>query len=748
MSAPVWTTPAGFIGTVTEKVPTSTSVQATGGNITYNIINGSLPGGLRFSSTGTIAGTPYSVGQVISSKFVVRATNTDGVTDRTFYIDTAGPTEPNWLTPTGFLPIGYNNQFYTINNQFVDYQFSAEYDALPPGQQLRYYVEDLDGQLPPGLELTESGRLIGQVTDKLKLTYKAATKGGYDLETYDDFPYDHVTISGTQLGATAKFIAKTYQFYVSVTDGVSINKRLFKIKVEDPASLRVDNTYISIDTEQYLSDAGYLLSPQWLTPANLGVVRANNNQVIKLDVYDFNPFYGPTRYDWTTPTLNQDGSPSVHPTGFKLDTTTGVLYAKLPYQPAYSEVFNFTVWVIKTDLQTGDETATARTFTMTIRGDAETAIAWVSSYKIGSIAPGYQSELSVVAEHVGENYPIQYFLTAGSLPTGLTLSKDGSIQGKIAYDSQTRFESGFILDGGTTTIDKKIFFTVQATDIYRTSATEKEFYLEILDYDNIKYTQIYAQPMLVEDQRTSYSQFITDTYTFDRSLLYRVDDPAFGLQPKIQLYIEHGIQQAPLDNYYGVMSKYFYRKRFCFGSVKYSKAEDANGNYVYDIVYVEVMDMLENSKGNSLVGSIAVNDTFVYPNSVENMKVTLESVKISGEPIQTDEYLMPRYMRTIQTETGSPLGFILAVPLCYAQPGKGDTIVKRVAVSGFDFKTIDFDIDRFIIKENLSSTGAKYLLFPRKDITGVNLGEDLSYILLPEDLPLTTEDGYPLTLEF
>jgi hypothetical protein len=99
-------------------------------------------------------------------------------------------------------------------------------------------------------------------------------------------------------------------------------------------------------------------------------------------------------------------------------------------------------------------------------------------------------------------------------------------------------------------------------------------------------------------------------------------------------------------------------------------------------------------------------------------------------------------MRTVQEDTGSPLGFILAVPLCYALPGKGDTIVKRIKVSSFKFNSIDFDIDRLIVKDNLTTTGAKYLLFPRKDLIGTNSGENLSYIS-----DLQTEDGDPIFLE-
>jgi hypothetical protein len=633
-----------------------------------------------------------------------------------------------------------------VNGQYIDYQLRAEYDKLPVGQKLRDYIEDLDGSLPPGIDLDEDGRLYGQVTDKLKLLYKSASKGGYDIETYDNYPYDHVTVAASQLGTTARFIAKLYQFYVSVTDGVSISKRLFKIRVEDTGSLRVDNTYIDVDTTEYLADAGYLLSPQWLTPANLGVVRANNKQVIKLDVYDFNPFYGPKRYDWDTPTVNQDGTPSIHPPNFELDTSSGMLYATLPYQPAYSKSYKFTVLVIKKDNQTLEETATARTFTLTIKGDVESTIEFVTDLEVGELQIGYQSELSITAKHLQSNYGVQYRLVDGTLPSGLTLLKDGSISGKINYDTQTTidyYKTLTTFDGGLTTIDKKWYFTVEASDVYQQSAIEKEFYIKIVERSSRKFTRIYAEPLVSKTLRQKYVDFVTDSYTFDRSLIYRLDDPEFGLQEKIKLFFEHGIEQIKLQNYSDAIRKYFYRKKFYFGEVKYNRANDQDGNHVYDIVYVEIIDPLEGIKGPVTVG----NQT-IYPNSVANMRNQLEIVRSNGDPIETDEYMMPRFMRTIQSDTGSPLGFILAAPLCYALPGKGDTIVKRIKLADFDFKLINFEIDRLVVEDNLTNSGAKYLLFPRRDITGVNPGENKGYIYTTEGTELYTEDGVPLFVEF
>lgn len=752
MTTPLWITPAGFLGTVTEKVTTTTSVTASGQGISYSIISGRLPGGLRLSNTGTISGTPYSVANVIKNEFVVRAQNNQGLADRTFVLDVQGPSSPSWLTPPGFLPVGSGNQFYGINKQFIDYQLSAEAEVLPQNQKLRYFIEDNDGQLPPGLELLETGRIVGQINDILKLNYKKSGTGGYDKETYDNFPYDHGSTLESLTTSITKFIPKTYQFNVTVTDGVAFSKRAFKIKVEDASSLRVDNSYILIDTNQYLADAGYLLSPQWLTPANLGVIRANNRQVIKLDVYDFNPFLGPTTYDWDTPTVNQDGSIPVHPPNFVLDSKTGALYAKLPYQPQYSITYKFTVLVKKTALQTGEETATARTFTLTIRGDVESEISWVSGNNIGSLFPGQQSELSVVAEHKDTSYAIQYKLLDGRLPTGLSLLKNGNIAGQIEYDTQTYFDrqqygyNSFKLDGGTTTFDKSYNFTVQASDIYNQNVIVKDFVMSVVENDITKYTQIYAKPLLSKQQRRYYLDFIANTYTFDKRLLYRADDPAFGLQEDINLTIEHGIQQVNLIDYSEQLRKYFYRKRFYFGEVKYSKAEDPNRNYVYDIVYVEIVDNLKNQNG-SIKGSVSFSDTIAYPNSVENWRTELELVKLNGDIIKTDEFLMPRFMRTIQPDTGSPLGFILAMPICFALPGKGDTIVKRIAVSGFNFNVIDFEIDRLHVKNNLTEAGTKYLLFPRKDIIGTNLGEDISILFTEEGAMFETEDGRPIYAE-
>ena len=111
MSAPLWVTPPGFLGTLSERITTATTLVAVGDNIRYSIISGNLPTGLYLNtSTAVIQGTPISVPSNIDSVFVVRAENTDGLSDRTFKITVTGPSAPVWSTPQGPIPTGVNGE--------------------------------------------------------------------------------------------------------------------------------------------------------------------------------------------------------------------------------------------------------------------------------------------------------------------------------------------------------------------------------------------------------------------------------------------------------------------------------------------------------------------------------------------------------------------------------------------------------------------------------------------------------------
>lgn len=802
MTAPIWVTAAGFLGTYTERTTISIPVIATGTNITYSLISGELPLGLRLqSSTGNILGTPVSVPLDTSKEFVVRAENNDGLADRTFTIDVVGPTNPSWATPSGSLPVGINGEYYAFNKGYVDYALRADIDILTEGNTLKYYIGDQQGQLPPGLKLSTSGRIYGYINDSLALDSQASLSGGYDTEVYDRYPYDHGIITNNVVELVRpESISKIYQFYVTVTDGVASTRRLFSIQVVDPNSLRADNTFILTTDSEYDASAGNLLPPIWQTQygellpeiANLGTIRASRPQVITLHEYDPYPFVGPVTWSWAN-TVNPEirvitdsqfnnagfetrnlagstsiyvkdspllplkgmkiridetlsgfdsttynvtgvirtgvssgiinldrpltkkipdtsiifvGSSSVHPPGLNLDPETGQLYGNIPYQPAFSQTYKFTIKLIKTDIQTGLTVASSQIFLLTVKGDIESFINFVSPSNLGTLIPGEISELAVVAENVNSDYSVNYDLVSGRLPKGLTLNTDGTIEGKIEYKTQTYFDltssTQFLIDGGTTTIDKNWYFTVRASDVYKLSAVEKEFYISVNEESFTEYTRIFVKPFLHPSKRDLYKEFITNEVIFDPDIIYRPFDPEFGVQPEIKMAIETGIEKVDIKQYVDAMSTYFYRKRFYFGEVKSVTAQDSNGVDLYELVYVDIID-------NQMIGTYSPP----YSISVENMQEQLESIEVSpGITISVDERLRPKFMSTIQPNTGAPLGFIKCVPICYVKPGNSDKVLSRIRSSGFDFKLFDFDTDRIIIENPKETDENGWLFYP------------------------------------
>jgi hypothetical protein len=87
------------------------------------------------------------------------------------------------------------------------------------------------------------------------------------------------------------------------------------------------------------------------------------------------------------------------------------------------------------------------------------------------------------------------------------------------------------------------------------------------------------------------------------------------------------------------------------------------------------------------------------PSSVFHWRERLESL---GD---TERHYLPLWMRSIQDGSVQELGFVKAVPLCYCNPGHGRDMYLNVKNSGFDFKLLDYTVDRYIINRTILSTG-------------------------------------------
>jgi len=520
----LWNTPAGTLGTFDEKSFIDIPLSATAASpISFNIISGSLPIGLSINNN-RIKGLVVEVRNTTQYKFVIRASSSNSLVDRTFSIIILGPDAPVWETPSGFLPIGFNNSYFILDDTYVDFQLEAYDSDVAVGDQLRFYIPNNGGELPPGLELTQSGRIIGFVKGVDRLEYNEST-GNFDTSRYDQIPfdlgersttgfdtftYDNTTFDYSEPVKPPRQISRYYSFTVNVTDGISEDSRNFRIYVVDEEFLRADNAIIKSSDNVFRADNHYLRNPLWITPAELGKRRANNYVTIYLDVY--NPITLGQNIVFFLDQKNPNGTDSILPPGLRLDSISGELVGKVPYQPKISINYKFTIravsftattfsnqyttvgsWDPNTVYNIGDvvkwidpaiysdssirsgigeslyvclgthknklpsdvtywnegATSTLRTFNLDVIGDIESGIEWISPSNLGIIKPNQTSEFGVVAKSYAYSGSVNYVLTNGELPPGLEFLNNGLIIGRVnQIGNETNIGLTRFYDGG------------------------------------------------------------------------------------------------------------------------------------------------------------------------------------------------------------------------------------------------------------------------------------------------------------
>ena len=871
MSLAVWTQLSGYSFGVFQpdiKINVALPVINTP-NITYRVISGSLPSGVRITNT-SLTGTPLVVPKAKTFTFCIRATDGVSISDRTFNFAVAGPTPPVFDTPAGELAIGVYQQLYVLDRTYLDFQIQAHDQVTAAGQKLSFFIASTDGELPPGVTLTDTGRLYGFIRPTVKISTTDGY-GYYDESTfdaiaydfavrpsngYDSYLFDDVKFDYNQPDSAPVSLNRNYEFTVSLTDGTSISKRTYRIFVVGDDQFRADSTALDGTAGSlYTSDSTYLRQASWLTPSQLGTYRANNYITIPLQVYDNTnilfrleatnqeiyasalqiavfdnaknsnlltianasslPMVGQSLtfdnyLDGATGTvykisqvetigvkqyrLTLDknlelsipdatsfyiGSASQLPAGLSFDVNTAELYGTAPYQPAITSTYTFTITATSIGNK-GDRLDSFRTFKISLIGEIDSVITWVTNNYLGSLNVNYQSTFSVQATSSLPNAAIIYTLADNTqkLPPGLTLTSDGEIVGKITQSHVFTLDQGhFTLDSGTTTIDRMYTFVVNARDQFNYSIVSRAFTIALKIVDTVAYSNIRVKPMLSTTQRNAWKGFINNSAVFTPSSIYRPNDPNFGIPSGLDMLVYAGIQTEQAAAYIGAIGLNHKRKRFTFGNVKKASAVATGTNTtIYEIVYVEMTDLQElNGKhlplkikksglesdlitvdeSNSIwsrklsdltniaptatrpqtiittdsTGYQASNphvDTY-YPNSISNwrkrLSQTIDHYDSNGQPIAvvSERNYLPLWMRSIQPGTKQEIGYVLALPLCYCKPGTGDTILLNVtnylATSSFNLNSIDYTVDRYIIDSVTGSTSDKYLIFKNDRIT-------------------------------
>jgi hypothetical protein len=95
---------------------------------------------------------------------------------------------------------------------------------------------------------------------------------------------------------------------------------------------------------------------------------------------------------------------------------------------------------------------------------------------------------------------------------------------------------------------------------------------------------------------------------------------------------------------------------------------------------------------------------------------SIEDFLSSIVPLTQDSKFRPLWMNTSQDNTGNILGYVKAAPICFLKPGESEKIMKLIQKNGFDFKSLNFTIDRIIIQNPQGEVGDKYIKFINREI--------------------------------
>ena len=185
-----------------------------------------------------------------------------------------------------------------------------------------------------------------------------------------------------------------------------------------------------------------------------------------------------------------------------------------------------------------------------------------------------------------------------------------------------------------------------------------------------------------------------DTGINSADYIYRPEDSNFGVKKTPEILLLAGLESQTLTTLQAQMEQSHATKRLYFGDIKTAVAKE-NGVIKYEVVYIEMKDELVNADGDAISSAVSIySDSTVYPNAIENMRNRMKSLGHNEFPY------LPLWMRTAQTDTGAPLGFVLAVPICYCKPTFGALVKKRIEDKKLIFRNIDFVINEYRINKS------------------------------------------------
>ena len=756
MAAPVWETPPGSLGTIVEQEFYQIQLSASN-TASYEYLSGVLPQGIRVTNTGLtegypenvdyIQGVPKAVTKDTTSQFTVRASSEDGlVADRVFTLTVTGPDAPIIDT----LPTSDLGDYF--DGEFISKQLTATDED--PGDTQTWKL--IAGELPTGLTLSTSGLLSGW----LEPLPAETGDSGFDVNNFDIGSLDFSVISRS---VTYKFTvqvadsggltsSKEFTIFVASKNTLQADTTLY---TADSFAPTVDSSLIG---SNITSDSSNKRTPHMVTkPADFGEILHDNYYSFQFIGADLDK--DPIMYSITTGDgLGYDADGSNFdmagldrgdlklPPGMTLDTTSGWLSGYIPVQSATTKDYKFGIQVYKKDHTEFISEITF--FTLTIIGNVAGIVTWPTA-DLGTIDTGSVSELDVSAT-ISNNKSVVYELKTGkdnNLPQGLKLEQTGLVTGRVSFES-------FMADTGTTTFDKdntlitettferEFKFSVRVYSSDLTIDTFQEFTITLTPSSFKPYEALYVKALPVIEQRDLYQSLVNNSDDVAPEDVYRLGDLNFGVQKEVRALISSGLNPVPTTDYVEAMAYNHHNSVLRFGDIKVAHAYEADGKTVkYDVVYVDLIDRNQGIDPTRKLSSPAAqqidlhkqqsvtamtgfnapltidshqlsvdsggfkaadgNYRYAYPNAIENMRSRIST----GVGYAVLERLtLPQWMQDKQLDANSVvLGYTFAAPLVYCKAGSGDKVAYLLNQrTNIDLKKISFEIDRFILDNNLS----------------------------------------------
>lgn len=795
MAQPIWSTPVGLLGTYPSFVYLEIQVIAApvmpATSVTYTLLSGSLPAGLSISTDGWIYGSPSLVTVSTSTSFTIRATDDlNNIRDRTFYVVISGSAMPQITTPDGSL-------LSTVDSIWIETQIT--YSNPDPSNLVIIAVTE--GVLPPGLELNEQGIirgypqppvynvLLSQVetivtatssstnlitcynTDQFLIgrpvvftgttfgtivsgtTYYiktidsittfsiSTTENGYILLLTDDAGLMTATLPDTTVGEPIK---RTYSFALKLISNLGSDIGYYTIDITNQhtpvskggpgknANTRTPTilntrplTFLLTDSDPYY---GYYILPP-VAPsqdASIGTIQSDNYFAFRVIGYDF---------DGNNLTYSYSGLPP----GLVGDPVTGWITGAPTLSSTGINRYSFSVGVYKTDFPSLYSSSDYFNFTYDLSFDITGQVTWITDSNLGSVFNGAISYLNVRAS---SDVNLSYRLLSGSLPPNLTLASNGEIQGRVV-DQPTE---EMLLVNDTTSFT----FQVEAySPSFSIISSSRTFNLTVLQKFQQPTDILYCKATPSVPDRLILGSLLADSTLIPNTYLYRPDDIYFGKATNVTYDHMYGVYASDIAEYLAAVSKNHFRRSITLGELKTAIAKNATGDIIYEAVYSQVIDNIQNNEiSGTTTGENDDDPSYIVWNTPINLGLgpwytSVTDIYTSYEEVLNQLYytsLTPGYVNTLYTNSlldmrnriataigqeynsellplwmtsqqanGGTLGYTAAWVLCYTLPR---IIVNGNALTYVEFKATglnraDYYSYAETIKNNIQTSSGK-----------------------------------------